>query len=662
MTTTRAPEPGQAPPPPPIGPTGKARLAEALASLESGLHGEAIQLCTQVMAEHPECPEALHVLALAAYELDDPMGAVRLLEKVHEGDPGFQEYAEALAAIYVRLGRVSDGLFYAKLAATLAPHSTIRGLLPESLGSFFTNFSRSHPFYYRDRAALRLRLGAFGDAAADCQRQLEIHPGDPESLRILACARRGLGQFESALAASQALLHHDRPAAADLALTAGILADAGRPTESRACHEVAERLAPDDDALHSRRLADLARDPGMDRTRLDAAHRARAESRAALPAAGKKTRKRKTKAGAAAKDDRPLRVAYLCADFHDNDLMTLLEPVLRHHEQDGIEIFCYAEGDHHDATTESLMRRAQRWTSTTGIDDRTLARILQGDGIDVAVDLSGHGEGGRPGVFDLCPAPATLTWLGYAHPLGLAGPHRFLTDPVAWPEESGVSDQEALRLPRACFALERPGLLPEVEALPALKAGHATFGLSCDLGRVGPQQAAQWSAPLYAIEGARLLICNRFEQDDAAIRRCLDLFSCLGLRQRVDVVNMAENFASPFDFYHHVDVALDPGHPGALAENGRALWMGVPLLTIAGDRHATRLGASLLHHAGRDAWIARDAGQLGDIAAHLVADVQALAGLRSTLRGELASSPVADVAGFTRALEEGYRQLRSEAA
>ena len=279
----------------------------------------------------------------------------------------------------------------------------------------------------------------------------------------------------------------------------------------------------------------------------------------------------------------------------------------------------------------------------------------------MAVDLTGHGEGGRPRLFALSPAPATLTWLGYGHPLGVAQPHRIFSDPVAWPEETAGSAPEALRLPRACFALERPGLLPEVEALPALAAGHATFGLSCDLGRIGPEQAAQWSAPLLAVEGSRLLICNRFGQDDAAIRRCLDLFSHLGLRQQVDIVNMAENFTSPFEFYRHVDVALDPGHAEALAENGRALWMGVPLLTVAGDRHATRLGASLLHHAGRDAWIARDAGHLGDIAARLLADLDALATLRTALRGELAASPVADVAGFAGALADGFRRLRSEA-
>ncbi|MDJ0608008.1 MAG: hypothetical protein QNJ67_03465 [Kiloniellales bacterium] len=664
MTTIQDPGPGPDSPPRPGAPAAEARLAEALACLESGLHGEAIQLCKQVMAELPECPEALHVLALTAYELDDPMGAIRLLEHAHAADPGFQEYAEALAAIYVRLGKVSDGLFYAKLASTLAPHPSIRGLLPESLGSFFTNFSRSHPFYYRDRSALSLRRGAFNDAAADAQRQLEIDPGDPGSLRILARARRALGQFESALAASHALLHQGPPGAADLALTADILAGAGRYDEARACHEVAGRLAPDEADLASRRLADLAREPGMDRARLDAAHRAWAGKHAASTGPAPKKRNKKGKAkpsGAASDPEPPLRVGYFCAAFHEGDLMTLVEPILRHHEQAGIEVFCYAEGDRRDATTESLMGRARRWTCTTGIDDLTLARILRGDGIDVAVDLTGHGEGGRPRLFALGPAPATLTWLGYGHPLGVAQPHRFLSDPVAWPDETAASALEALRLPHACFALERPGLLPEVEAPPALAAGHATFGLSCDLGRVGPEQAAQWSAPLQAVEGARLLICNRFDQDDAAIRRCLDLFTHLGLRQRVDIVNMAENFTSPFEFYRHVDVALDPGYAEALAENGRALWMGVPLLTVAGDRHATRLGASLLHHAGRDAWVARDAGHLGEIAADLVANPDALAGLRTSLRGELAASPVADVAGFARALEEGYRRLLSEA-
>jgi predicted O-linked N-acetylglucosamine transferase (SPINDLY family) len=135
----------------------------------------------------------------------------------------------------------------------------------------------------------------------------------------------------------------------------------------------------------------------------------------------------------------------------------------------------------------------------------------------------------------------------------------------------------------------------------------------------------------------------------------------MGLRDQVDIVNMADNFASPFEFYQHVDLALDPGlEPGTggvILENARALRMGVPLLALAGAHHARRLGASLLAAAGHPEWSAESPAELAGIAAGLAADPNRLAALRGGLRDELAAAPLTDVAGFTRDLEAAYRAM-----
>jgi predicted O-linked N-acetylglucosamine transferase (SPINDLY family) len=200
-------------------------------------------------------------------------------------------------------------------------------------------------------------------------------------------------------------------------------------------------------------------------------------------------------------------------------------------------------------------------------------------------------------------------------------------------------------------------VIPDVGALPARQAGHTTFGASCDLSMIGPTTAFHWAGVLDAVEDARLLICNRFDGDQAAIDRCLELFSNMGLRDRIDIVNMADNFATPCEFYGYVDLALDPSPCGDLVEHCRALWMGVPLITLAGDRHAARLGASLLAAAGHPEWIAESPDSLTAVAAGLAGDLDRLAALRARLRGEVAASPLADVHGFTHSLEETYRSM-----
>ncbi len=200
-------------------------------------------------------------------------------------------------------------------------------------------------------------------------------------------------------------------------------------------------------------------------------------------------------------------------------------------------------------------------------------------------------------------------------------------------------------------------MLPPVSPLPALQAGPLTIGVSGDLALIDPATAALWAGMLRAIEGARLLICNRFEQDQVSIDRCLELFCHLGLRDRVDVVNMAENFQSGFDFYQHVDLALDTSPSGAVVEDCRALWMGVPVLTLAGDHQATRLGASLLTAAGHPEWTAETPEDLAAVAGELASDLGRLRDLRARLRGHVGGSALADLAGFVRDLEQAYRAM-----
>jgi predicted O-linked N-acetylglucosamine transferase (SPINDLY family) len=628
-------------------------VREALSCLEAEWHDEAILACEQALKQGPGCAEAVYLLGLLTFDLDEPTRGLELLEKAHEMSPAVQEFAEALAATYARLGKVNDALFYAKVATTLAPHPLIPGLLPERFGTFFRNLESGRPSLYRDRAERKVESGAFSKAAADCEKQLELTPGDAGSLRLLARACLGTGQSAQAVAACHALLHGDEPLPEDLGMLGQALSAAGRHDEATACHQAAIEQAPDQPGLHSRFLADLLRRPGAEAAELAKAHGGWQARHAAgitprpLPPDGD------------ADPERPLRVAYLSGAFYNNDLMRLFEPVLKAHRRGRIEAYCYADGIRTDVMTEGLMRAADKWTDITGVDDETVWQILRGDAVDVVVDLSGHHDGGRPLVLARRPAPIAVGWLGYPHPPGVAAIDHFLTDGLAWPKDQGepTTGEQIWRLPRSHFAYSAPGLLPPVGPLPAEQAGHITFGASGDLGLIGPGTAALWARALRAVPGARLLICNRLDQDQAGIDRCLELFAHLGLRDRVDAVNMADNFRSGFEFYQHVDVALETSPSGAVVEACRALWMGVPVITLAGGHHAARLGASLLHAAGHPEWVAESADDLTAIAARLGTDLEALADLRARLRDELGRSALADVAGLTECLEDAYRAM-----
>jgi predicted O-linked N-acetylglucosamine transferase (SPINDLY family) len=630
-----------------------AMVREALEALEAEWYDEAILACERALKQDPACAEAVHLLGLVTLDLDQPTRALELLEKAHAMNPDVQEFAEALAAAYARLGKVNDALFYAKVATTLEPHRTIPGLLPERFGTFFGNLNSARPSPYRDRAERQLESGERAEAASSCEKQLELTPGDTASLRILARACLGTGRATRAVSACQAVLHGEESNARDLSVLAQALSAAGRHDEAAACHQAAIDGAPEQAGLHARLLTDLLRRPGIEAAQLALAHRQwqarHAEGIAPRPLSGAPN----------ADPERRLRVAYLSGAFHMNDLMQIFEPVLKAHGGERIEAFCYADGARCDIMTERLMRAAAKWTDITGVDDETVWEILRGDAVDIVVDLSGHNEGGRPLVLARRPAPLAVSWLGYPHPPGVAAIDHFLTDGLAWPEGLGdpATGEGVWRLPRAHFACRLPGPLPPVGPSPAGQAGHLTFGASGDLGRIGPGTALLWARVLRALPGARLLICNRFDQDPACVERCLELFSHFGLRGRVDVVNMADNFSSALDFYQHVDIALSAAPCGTVVEDCRALWMGVPVIALPGGHHAARLAASLLDAAGHPEWLAQGPEEMAETARGLGADLAALADLRGRLRDEVEGSALADVAGFTRCLEDAYRAM-----
>ncbi|MDJ0944118.1 MAG: CDC27 family protein [Kiloniellales bacterium] len=628
-----------------------AAVREAIERLDWGRHDEAIVICEGLLRETPDCAEALYLLGLVSFDLDEPVQAIKLMERAHEANPELQEAAEALAAINAKLGRVQESLYYAKLGTILEPHGEIEGLLPPRLGSFFGNLRQGRPDLYLKRARRQQRLGETEAAIADCETQLELTPGDPESLRLLRDLCRESGRAERAIAAAHALLHLDVPAAADLSQLALALDLAGRHEEAEACHGSACAGAPDDARLHARLLDHLARRPAAAAT-LAEAQRDWYRRHAQLEP-------RPAPRRAPWRDERPLRVGYLCGSFRDCDLMRFFEPVLRSHDTAKVEAHCYADGGRADAVTERLMRAAHRWTDLDRIDDETAWQILQGDEIDIAVDLSGQAPGGRPLLLARRPAPVALAWLVNLVPPDAGGFDRVLTDGVAWPEDDACAPDDAppLRLAPGQLAYRPLALLPEPGQLPAAQSGQVTFGVQGDLRHIDTATVGAWAAALARVPGARLLICNRHNQDQSCIARVLDCVSHLGLRQRCDIVNHADNFRTEFDFYAHVDLALDWGAAESAVEVCRALWMGVPVLALAGTTPVARRAASVLTLAGRAEWIATDPAALGEIAFRLTRDRAALAALRQALRAESEASPLADVQGFTRSLEAAYAAL-----
>ncbi|MDR3638897.1 MAG: O-linked N-acetylglucosamine transferase, SPINDLY family protein, partial [Isosphaeraceae bacterium] len=333
------------------------------------------------------------------------------------------------------------------------------------------------------------------------------------------------------------------------------------------------------------------------------------------------------------------------------------EPILTHHDRARVEPFCYAEVPAADSTTARLHALAAGWRSTVGLTDAQVAEQVRRDRIDILVDLAGHTSGHRLGVFARKPAPVQVTYLGYPNTTGLEEIDYLLTDAVVDPPgEPEWSTEEPYRLPGVFCCYAPPRDAPAVGPPPSAHPGDVAFGSLHKLSKLNGAVLDLWCDLLDAIPSARLLL---FRNNLSGTRRDEVRRHFLDRGIASDRVELRHEVGAGgyLTVYHHIDVSLDVfpwcGHTTAC----ESLWMGVPVITLLGNRHAGRMTASVLMSLGLDDWVARTTADYVAIARHAAESPERLGRLRGELRGRMEQSPLCDGRGWTAGLEDAYRTL-----
>lgn len=356
--------------------------------------------------------------------------------------------------------------------------------------------------------------------------------------------------------------------------------------------------------------------------------------------------------------DRKLRIAYMSGDFFLHPVANFLEPILRSHDRTAFTVHCYANVSEPDAVTAKLKSLVDSWLDVAAMSDEEVCRMIRADGIDILVDLSGHTRGHRMGVLARKAAPVQATYLGYPGTTGLAAVDFRISDAICDPP--GNSDrlhaEKLLRLDGCFVTYLPPADAPEVSAPPSATQTHITFGSFNSINKVNRQTIGLWSQVLQAVPGSRMVIKHFAASYGVARRRIFDTFAKYGIdEQRLTLLPAHPDIAGHLDLYREVDIALDCTPYNGTTTTCEALWMGVPVVTLSGDRHSSRVGASLLSCVGLSELIATSAEDYVARAALFAADRQYLYRLRQTLRRKLEMSPLLEAAGFTARIESAYR-------
>lgn len=511
-----------------------------------------------------------------------------------------------------------------------------------------------YPLVHNNLGSALAMQGQMDQAIVHFERALALKPGDAQIHNNLGNAFRLQGRM------GRAVSHHERALAIipDYALAHHNLGSAlmlqGRIDLAVAHHERAVSLSPHHADSHHSLLLTLNYSSNKESMAIYAAHLDFAR-RWEAPLARHIQPHRNDRS-----PERRLKIGYVSADFRQHSVSYFLEPVLSHHDHDRFEIFCYSNHDHEDEVTQRMRSHADHWHRIIGLSGEQLADQIRADKIDILVDLIGHFGANRLLVFARKPAPIQITWLGYPNTTGLSAMDYRLTDGFADPPgmTEHLHSERLVRLPE-CFSCYRPPAdAPEISALPARERGYVTFGSFNNQAKITPEVMAVWAKILRSVPGSRLTLKNPAMGEDATQHMVQRVFREQGIApERLELLGHDPSLGLHLERYWSIDIGLDPFPYNGATTTCEALWMGVPVVVLAGKTHAGRVGVSQLSNLGLTALIGRTTEEYITIALQLAADLDRLSALRAELRSCMAASPLTDALRFTRNLEFAYREM-----
>lgn len=551
----------------------------------------------RILERRPGSPEAHYNLSKALHEFGDLDEALEPLRRAIELKPDYLDAHLALGRILLELRFLDQGAACMRQALTIRPESV------QALTAL---------------AAALLELGEATEAETTARKAVDLEPAHAEANLMLGNALLNRRRQEEAYRSYRAAI----AAAHGSHLTAGL-----------------------NNLLFTLNYSDR-----MSGAALLEEHRAAcfANARAgAAPPAFEHDRS----------PDRRLRIAYVSPDLRSHAVAVFLEPLLECHDRERIAIVCFdTHAGRPDATTSRLRALADEWHECGRLSDDDLVTRLRESRVDIVVDLAGHTGGSRLFALSARGAPVQMTMLGYPTTSGMPNIDYRITDwhvdPPGWEDRNS---EVPLRLPHSYFCFRAP-LSLEIGPLPARRDGCVTFGSLNNLAKVSDATLDMWCEVLRAVPASRLILKHKAFGDAGMQQDLLSWFEAAGIeRQRVTIAAWEERGDSHLQWYNRIDVALDTYPYNGATTTCEALWMGVPVVTLAGDTHASRMGLSILAAGGLGDLAAASPAEYVARAAALAADLDRLEDYRANLRTRLAASPLCDAPAYARAIEGLFR-------
>jgi predicted O-linked N-acetylglucosamine transferase (SPINDLY family) len=343
-----------------------------------------------------------------------------------------------------------------------------------------------------------------------------------------------------------------------------------------------------------------------------------------------------------------LSLGFVSGDLHQHPVGHLLLPLLPELGRLGVRMGLYSNGTVVDEVSRRLAELGKWADIARESDEQAWARI-RADAPDVLIDLAGHTGNNRLAIFAARAAPLQVSWLGYFATTGTPNMDYVLMDP--WHAPQGVEAQfteRVLRMPHTRFCFRPIDAAPPVARREA-DAGRIVFGSFNNVAKINGRVVEAWSRVLQRTPGSKLVLKWRTLSETGCRETLAERFQRAGADLRRIEFRGASPHAELLAEYGDIDVALDTFPFTGGQTSFEALWMGVPVVTLAGHRPVSRQTLCLLGNLGLDDLAADTVDGFVERAVGLAHDAPRLGELRATLRRRMQASPLMDAPAFAHA-------------
>jgi len=354
---------------------------------------------------------------------------------------------------------------------------------------------------------------------------------------------------------------------------------------------------------------------------------------------------------------RKIRLGFVSPDFCNHPVAYFMKPFFEHYDRSKFEVLAYsAMRKSPDSLTKKLMTLVDTWRDIATLDDAQAAKQIYEDKVDVLFDLAGHTAWHRMDVFARKPAPVQVSYLGYPATTGLPTIEYRITDPYVDPvgHTEAYHTEKLVRLSDCAWCFEPPELTVPIQRDPVEEGGGIVFGCFNNMTKWSVYLYRLWAQILHAVPGSRLRLKSRALLDQHVANDLKQAFASFGIPEsRLWITGHTPSYKDHLLAYNGVDIALDTFPYHGTTTTCEALWMGVPVVTLVGGSHVSRVGLSLLKNVGLvEECIAYSLEDYVAKAVRLAGDRAKRAQLREELRPRMEASSLMDAKGFARHMEE----------